>query len=370
MFELSTLSTNFLSYPQKKTIDLLVYIVQFKHINSYEKLSYCVYLVGRIRFHGISAGKFKLMNNFIKYYGILRIRLGICGVSLFICVYQESEEKMSKELKTQWHPAFVSAMKLELIEDAEYLDYTSEYNLNTKPLEMDLLIVKKEKDVEIKNEIGKIFRRHNIVEYKSPDDSMNLNTYMKVIAYACLYKAYENHVDEIELDEITITMVREKKPVKLFQWFEMNGYQVEETFKGIYYVIKENLFLTQIIVSKELSKENQKWLTLLSKELDKTDVKRVVRQIETLTLKSEKSYVDSVLQVAMKENKQIFGQLKEEEKMCQALREFFEPELNEAVENKRKEMIWNALNVGSSVEDISRVMGIPLEEIEAIAKGI
>lgn len=52
---------------------------------------------------------------------------------------------MSKELKTQWHPAFVSAMKLELIEDAEYLDYTSEYNLNTKPLEMDLLIVKKER---------------------------------------------------------------------------------------------------------------------------------------------------------------------------------------------------------------------------------
>lgn len=56
---------------------------------------------------------------------------------------------MSKELKTQWHPAFVSAMQLELKEDAEYLDFTSEYNLNTKPLEMDLLIVKKEKDVEI-----------------------------------------------------------------------------------------------------------------------------------------------------------------------------------------------------------------------------
>lgn len=54
---------------------------------------------------------------------------------------------MSKELKTQWHPAFVSAMQLELKEDAEYLNFTSEYNLNTKPLEMDLLIVKKEKDV-------------------------------------------------------------------------------------------------------------------------------------------------------------------------------------------------------------------------------
>lgn len=42
---------------------------------------------------------FKLMNNFIKDYGILRIGLGIWGVSLFICVYQESEEKNVKGTK-------------------------------------------------------------------------------------------------------------------------------------------------------------------------------------------------------------------------------------------------------------------------------
>ena len=232
------------------------------------------------------------------------------------------------------------------------------------------MIVKKSKEVEIKNEIGKIFRRHNIIEYKSPDDAMNLNTYMKVIAYACLYKAYESHTDEIELHEITITMVREKKPVKLLEWFERNGYQVKVAYKGIYYVIRDNHFMTQVIVSKELSKDNQKWLTLLSRNLSQNDAKRVVAQIEVLTEKSEKSYVDSVLQVAMKENKQIFGQLREEETMCQALREFFEPEMNEALENTRKEMILQAFSVGSSAEEISRVMGIPLAEVEAIAKGI
>lgn len=277
---------------------------------------------------------------------------------------------MSKELKTQWHPAFVSAMKLELIEDADYLDYTTEYNLNTKPLEIDLLIVKKEKDVEIRNEIGKIFCKHNIIEYKSPDDSMNLNTYMKVIAYACLYKAYENHVDEIELSEITITMVREKKPVKLFQWFVKNGYQVKEAFKGIYYVTRDNHFLTQIIVSKELSKENQKWLTLLSRDLSKTDAKRVVLQLEALTEESEKQHGDSVLQVAVQENEEIFNKIREEGKMCEALVKLMEPEMKAALENNRKEMISQALNVGSSVEDISRVMGIPLAEVEAIAKEI
>lgn len=275
---------------------------------------------------------------------------------------------MSKELNTQWHPAFVSAMKLELKEDAEYLNFTSEYNLNTKPLEMDLLIVKKKKNVEIKNEIGKIFRKHNIVEYKSPDDCMNLNTYMKVIAYACLYKAYEEQVDDIKLDEITITMVREGKPERLFHWFVKNGYQIEEVFKGIYYVSKEGCFLTQIIVSKQLSKENQKWLTLLSRRLDKSDAKRVVAQIESLTEESERQHGDSVLQVTLRENEEIFSEIKEERNMCEALVKLMEPEMKEALKNNRKEMILNALKVGSSVEDISRVMGIPLAEVEAVAK--
>ena len=233
---------------------------------------------------------------------------------------------------------------------------------------MDLLIVKKEKDVEIKNEIGKVFRKHNIVEYKSPDDSMNLNTYMKVIAYACLYKAYEERVDDISLDEITITMVRERKPEKLFQWFENNGYQVEEVFKGIYYVIQETSFITQIIVSKQLSKENQKWLTLLSGDLDRADVAWVVAQIESLTEENEKRHGDSVLQVAMQENEEVFNEIREDGNMCEALRKFFEPELNEAMENTKKDIILSALKAGNSVADISKVMLISEKEIEAIAE--
>ena len=119
-----------------------------------------------------------------------------------------------------------------------------------------------------------------------------------------------------------------------------------------------------------MSKENQKWLTLLSGDLDRADVVRVVSQIESLTEEHEKRHGDSVLQVAMQENEDVFNEIKEDGSMCEALRKFFEPEINEAMENKRKEMISRALNVGSSAEDISRVMGIPLAEIEAIAKEI
>ena len=71
-----------------------------------------------------------LMNNFIEWYDILWLSIEFI-FSYCLPVYQESEEKMSKELKTQWHPAFVSAMQLELKEDAQYLNFTSEHNLNT-----------------------------------------------------------------------------------------------------------------------------------------------------------------------------------------------------------------------------------------------
>lgn len=129
-------------------------------------------------------------------------------------------------------------------------------------------------------------------------------------------------------------------------------------------------------MSKDLSRKNQKWLTLLSRDLDRADVERVVAQIESLTEDNEKKHVDSVLQVVMKENEKTFGQLKEEEEMCQALREFFEPEIREevnkavdkAVRGTEEKIIINALKAGNSVADISRIMQIPAEEIEAIAK--
>ena len=45
-----------------------------------------------------------------------------------------------------------------------------EYALSTKPLLIDLLVIKKLQGIEIENEIGRRFRSHNVIEYKSPDE--------------------------------------------------------------------------------------------------------------------------------------------------------------------------------------------------------
>lgn len=49
------------------------------------------------------------------------------------------------DVKIQWHPGCVAAMNLELAENRADLIYEKEYNLNTKPLEIDLLVIKKTK---------------------------------------------------------------------------------------------------------------------------------------------------------------------------------------------------------------------------------
>ena len=84
------------------------------------------------------------------------------------------------------HPGFVSAMELELKEDAEYLVFDSEHELNKEPLSIDLLIIKKNPEVTISNELGAYFKGYNILEYKSEEDGLSIDDVMKTIGYACL----------------------------------------------------------------------------------------------------------------------------------------------------------------------------------------
>ena len=70
------------------------------------------------------------------------------------------------DTKIQWHPGFVAAMDLELREYRDGLVFEKEYNLNTKPLEVDLLVIKKPVGYRVGDEIGRIFSEYYIVEYQ------------------------------------------------------------------------------------------------------------------------------------------------------------------------------------------------------------
>jgi hypothetical protein len=91
----------------------------------------------------------------------------------------------------QWHPAFYAAAGLELQENLEDLEFTPEYNLSKEPIRIDLLI-RKDCEEPIKNEIGHIMRKYNIIEYKSPKDEMSIDDFAKSLGYALLFNGYPN----------------------------------------------------------------------------------------------------------------------------------------------------------------------------------
>ena len=106
----------------------------------------------------------------------------------------ETEEKVQKRL--QWHPAFYAGLQIELQEDSDNLIFENEHQLGTKPKQIDALIIKKQKDISIKKNIGKIFRGHNIVEYKSPTDYLCIDDYYK--GYASLDELVGNMITSQE----------------------------------------------------------------------------------------------------------------------------------------------------------------------------
>ena len=90
--------------------------------------------------------------------------------------------------KLQWHPAFCAAAGLEFHEDIERLELKPEYNLSKEPIRIDLLIIKEESDRRIKNEIGHIMKKYNVIEYKSPEDALTIDDFCLISSSLCVIR--------------------------------------------------------------------------------------------------------------------------------------------------------------------------------------
>ena len=218
----------------------------------------------------------------------------------------QKEGSMDNVSKTQWHAPFCAATELALREDPGLFEIDKEHQLGQKPLAPDLLIIKKTADKEPHNQIAKIFRGHNILEYKSPKDSMNIDTLYKVIAYASLYKSLGEHVNERKVEDITITLVRENAPRELFRTLTRDhGFTLTEPYPGIWYVAGNIPFAAQFISTRKLTGDNNYWLRCLTGKADEALVEEFINRHETLQTPGELENADAVFTLLAKENKRL-----------------------------------------------------------------
>lgn len=282
----------------------------------------------------------------------------------------------TKDGRVQWHPAFAAALRIEFETELDELDIQDEHLLSKKPMQIDVLIVKKDKGTRIRKNIGQIFREHNIVEYKSPDDSLMVNDFYKVYGYTCFYQSDTKHVMEIDPEELTITFVCSHYPYKLVRHLKKaRGLHVKRQYSGIYYILGDAIPM-QLLITNQLSKEDNYWLSNLRNDLkEEDDIQELLGRYEPW---KENLYYQAVMDVIVRAN---WDNVKEEkENMCDALRELFAEELEECRERGLQEgrakgraegraeakAIFKLAASGTSLKEIASQCKLSVEQVKEI----
>ena len=280
-----------------------------------------------------------------------------------------------KTEKLQWHPAFCAATELELRQDLDVLELIPEYNLSKKPLQIDLEIIKTvECRRTLQHAIGHIMRGHNILEYKGPGDELTIDSFFKVIGYASLYKAQGIAVNKIPASEVTVSFFRNAYPKALFLELKKEGYILKKMYPGIYYVRGKVPFPVQVVVTSQLERKAHCSLRVLTTQVEMQDAELFLEQIHYLESKNERSNIDSVLQVSVNANKQVYSLLRRQNEMCEALRELMKDEIEKELENKLEQgeklqlirQVIKKLQKGNSVEETSDMLEEEPENIRKI----
>ena len=274
----------------------------------------------------------------------------------------------------QWHPAFTAAIQIEFEEEWDKLSFESEHQLSKKPMQIDELIIKLKKDAKIRKNIGRIFRQYNIIEYKSPEDNLSINDFYKVYAYTCFYQSNTKHICEIPPQELTITFVCSKYPREMLRHLqEVRGLQLVWQDKGIYYLVGDAIPI-QLIITKNLDREENIWLQSLRTDLSKTE------EFEGLLSRYEKRKHSKLYQAAMDTITRANWEKWKEERpiMCEALKELMADEFEktaqevtekvteEVTEEVTRNMAIKLKNNSVPLTIIVNTTGLSLEEIEKL----
>ena len=283
----------------------------------------------------------------------------------------------------RWHPAFLQAIQMELAEYRNTLEFKYEYQLTTEPLRIDLLIIKKPKDIVIDKNIARIFKSDNVVEFKSPDDYVSIKDFLKVYSYATLYAAVTPDVD---LSDMTITFVEHRYPRDLLTYLrEERHYRVEETLPGIYTVIGDYIPI-QIIESKRLVESENLWLKSLTNDLEISSARAIMEEGRK---RIRESSMDAYLEVILKANPKTFLEVRNmanesmtfEEVFTQAgiiprwieqgiekgIEQGIEKGIEQGKEEKAFEIARNLLTKGWTIKETAEVTTIPEEKIRALS---
>ena len=276
-----------------------------------------------------------------------------------------------------WHDAFSEALQMELHEFKDDLIFEYQHQLSKEALKVDVLVIKKKSDKLINKNIGRIFRSHNLFEFKSEKDILSVWDYNKVIGYAMIYSAFGG----VPVDDITVSFVLTPKPVKLLRYLDTTrGFKTQEIHQGIYNVAGES-FPVQIIQSKRLSAKENVFLKNLRSELTQKDVKDIFKALTNQDLLGRKNvYLDRIISANESVFEEVLTMSSMRELVTKVIKEngMEDALINRGVEQGiaqgralerdtiRRETALEMLRKGFKIEDVASILKMPVTWVQGL----
>ena len=203
--------------------------------------------------------------------------------SLAILTREELEElvynqqKKIEELTTippnDWHSLFYALLMI-VTHKFKSVKVDREVVLGAQPPRADFVVIEEDDIVDMGLRIFSIFRKYNILEFKNPDDDLSESVLWNVIGYAGFYIS-KFHVTA---EDVTLTLFRGAKPVKLFS--DMQDFIEPDETKGIYHITGWLVNIPiQIIVTTELEGDEYAGFRAISRKPRQEDVRQILSDV-------------------------------------------------------------------------------------------
>ena len=270
-----------------------------------------------------------------------------------------------------WHSAMYGAIHLILKPHKCNLQIQREHLLNLMPTRIDCIVVKKDETIPIDLDVFRLFRKHNVIEFKSYRDSLDEDVLWHTIGYAAMYKSLEQGVSS---EELTISIFRSTPPQKLLVDLAEQGWRVERPYHNIFYLSGKVDIPIQIVVTRDLG-EAYLPLSILTGHAKEAEVRKFLEYREGLREKADLNYADAVTWACSQANAELFKKLREDKKMNGVLREIMKEDFlaaereaaTQAEANTYRTVAERLISIGTDGATIVTATGYDRKYIDSIA---
>ena len=194
---------------------------------------------------------------------------------------------------------------------------------------------------------------------------MSIDDFYKAVAYTLIYKGYNRKVDELPIENITLTIFRHSYPRELIKALRRSGFVVKEEYPGIFYIDGKVNFGLQLIVSSRLPNGEYEGLRLLAKGCTRDAVIHYAKEAAASGDENVKTNAGTVIGICLDINRSLGSQFKEDSSMNDVIRDIFKKAFDEAKQEGIQE------GVHEEKERVAADMlkkKLPLQLIEEISK--